>query len=228
MDEIEILAKRLSSVPHFQKIPLEAVKSIIRSGHIRNYARNEYIFIEDAACAGMFVLIDGKVILNKVGPAGQVSVLNILEPVIMFNEVAALDGGSNPVSAMAYTDCRLWQIGQNALHELILQHPQIGISLLGILAKRNRHLVGYYGDLSFRSVQARLAKHLAELSNHGRDPIDRRQHPIKLIAARIVTTPEAVSRTLRKFKFSGLIHCTRKEILIKDLNQLIATAQVDF
>lgn len=227
MNEIQNLAERLSNVPHFHDIPLEGVKSIIQAGRLSNYQRNQYIFVEGHPCSGMYVLLEGKVTLNKIGPEGQISVLNILEPVIMFNEVATLDGGPNPVSAVAFTDARLWHIHRDDFQQLILMYPQIGISLLGILAKRNRHLVGYYGDLSFRTVQARLAKHLIELSEKGTQPIDRKQHPIKLIAARIVTTPEAVSRTLKAFKSRGLILCTRQEIRIKDLSQMNISAQID-
>lgn len=228
MEEIQILAKRLGSVPHFKDIPLEGVTAIIRMGNLRNYAQGEYIFHEDEDCAGMFVLITGKVILGKLGPAGQEGVINALEPVIMFNEVAALDGGPNPVSAVAQTDCRLWQISRDHMQTLILRYPQIGISLLGVLATRNRQLVNYYSDLSFRSVHARLAKHLLDLSRQGEQPIDRKHNPIRLMAARIITTPEAISRTLRTFSSTGLIQYDRLEIQVSDLDGLNQAAQLNF
>ena len=101
MKEIQELAQRLGGVPHFRNIPIEEVVSIIRMGDLRNYAQSEIIFHEYDECAGMFVLIKGKIILNQLGPAGQEGVINTLEPVIIFNEVAALDGGPNPVSAVA-------------------------------------------------------------------------------------------------------------------------------
>ena len=101
MDEIRELAQRLGGVPHFRNIPIEEVVSIIRMGDLSNYSQGEIIFHEYDDCAGLFVLITGNVILNQLGPAGQEGVINTLEPVIMFNEVPALDGGPNPVSAVA-------------------------------------------------------------------------------------------------------------------------------
>jgi CRP/FNR family transcriptional regulator len=228
MDEIRGLAQRLSAVPQFRDIPIEGVISIIRMGDLRNYTQGEIIFHEADACAGMFVLVKGRGTLNKLGPAGQESVLSTLEPVIMFNEVAALDGGVNPVSAVAHTDCRLWRISQKNMQKLIMHYPQIGLSLLGVLAMRNRQLVNYYSDLSFLSVHARLAKHLLDLSRQGEQPIDRKQNPIRLMAARIITTPEAISRTLKAFSTGGLIQYDRVEVKVIDLEGLNQAAQIKF
>lgn len=228
MDEIRHLAQRLASVPQFRDIPIEGVISIIRMGDLHNYAQGEIIFHEDAPCAGMFVLVRGRVTLNRLGPSGQEGVLNTLEPVIMFNEVATLDGGANPVSAIALTDCRLWHISRENMQALIMRYPQIGLSLLGVLAKRNRQLVNYYSDLSFLSVHARLAKHLLDVSRQGEQPIDRKLNPIRLMAARIITTPEAISRTLKAFSTSGLIEYDRAKIRVHDLDALIQAAQVKF
>jgi CRP/FNR family transcriptional regulator len=222
------LAQRLAAVPQFRDIPIEGVVSIIRMGELLNYSQGEIIFYEDAPCTGMFVLVTGRVTLNKLVPAGQEGVLNTLEPVIMFNEVATLDGGVNPVSAVTHTNCRIWYISREDMQALIMQYPQIGLSLLGVLAMRNRQLVNYYSDLSFLSVHARLAKHLLDLSRQGEQPIDRRQNPIRLMAARIITTPEAISRTLKAFNTSGLIQYDRLEIQVCDRDGLIEATQIKF
>lgn len=228
MNEIRELAQRLGDVPQFRNIPGDEVVSIIRMGDLCNYSQGEIIFHEDDVCAGMFVLIKGKVILHKLGPEGQEGVINALDPVIMFNEVAVLDGGPNPVSAVAQADCRLWHISLENMKALILQYPQIGLSLLGVLAMRNRQLVNYYSDLSFRSVHARLAKHLLDVSRQGEQSIDRKQNPIRLMAARIITTPEAISRTLRTFSSTGLIRYNRLEIQVSDIDGLNEAAQLNF
>ena len=223
-----MLAERLQHVKQFNDIPLDGVTRIIESGSIRVYQKGEIIFHEGNPCAGMFVLIHGQVNLSKLSPEGKEGILNTLDAVIMFNEVAALDGGANPVTATAHTDTRLWHVAYSRFQELLREYPQIGISLLGVLARRNRLLLTHYGDLSFRSVQARLAKHLAALSADGGHVIDRQKNPIHLIASRIITTPEAVSRTLRIMKNAGVISATRHEIVILDEKRLLEMAKIDF
>ncbi len=174
------------------------------------------------------MLIKGQVNISKIGPEGREGIINTLEPVIMFNEVAALDGGLNPVTAIAHTDIRIWHVGYAHFQQLLREFPQIGLGLLGVLARRNRLLLTHYYDLSFRSVQARLAKHLVNLSENGSRVIERRENPINLMAARIITTPEAVSRTLKVLKSAGIIDATRSEIKVLDEKRLHELARMDF
>ena len=157
----------------------------------------------------MFVLLAGQVHLRKLGPQGQESILAVIEPVIMFNEVAVLDGGANLTSAVAAQDCTVWQIGCDSFQALLARYPMIGLGLLRVLARRNRFLVSQVEDLSFRTVQARAAKLLLDLSDTGAQPIDRRKHPNHELAARIATGPEAFSRALNAFKRTGCLTCTR-------------------
>ncbi len=221
-------ADQLHNVKQFNKLPQETLIQIVSSGRIKQYDRGEFIFHEEDPCAGMFVLIEGQVDLCILGPEGQLSILATLTPVIMFNEVAVLDGGPNPVSAVATSKSIMWHISYTKFQELLLAVPQVGIGLLSILAKRNRLLISHYDDLSFRTVQARLAKYLIDLSQQGTQPIDRSKHPVKSIAARVVTAPEAISRTLKLLTLNNLITCTRKEICIKDLRRLQSLALMDF
>ena len=227
MSDTRELAERLKKITHFSEIPLSGVEQIIASGEIRQYVKGAFVFHEGDESAGMFVLLNGQVNLSKLGPEGKEGILNTLEPVIMFNEVSALDGGPNPVSAYAHTDIRLWRIGYLPFQQLLRQYPQIGISLLGVLARRNRLLLTHYDDLSFRTVQARMAKHLISLSENGRRSINRMENPIHTIAARIITSPEAVSRTLKVFKSAGVLRANRTEIEILDPRHLQELAKID-
>ncbi len=143
----------------------------------------------------------------------------------MFNEVAVLDGGANLTTAVAAQDCTLWQIGCDSFQALLARYPMIGLGLLRVLATRNRFLVSQYEDLSFRTVQARAAKLLLELSLGGSQPIDRRKHPNHEMAARIATGPEAFSRALNAFKRNGCITSTRVAITVGCIADLAGLAE---
>jgi CRP/FNR family transcriptional regulator len=224
MPNLPELTAQLQSVEHFRNLPDADIRAIIGAGRVRRFAADETIFAESEPCAGMFVLLQGQVHLRKLGPQGQESILAIIEPVIMFNEVPVLDGGPNLVTAVAVTDCFTWQIGCEAFQALLQRYPQIGLGLLRVLARRNRFLVAQYEDISFRSVQARAAKLLLDLSDGGQRPIDRRKHPNHQMAARIATVPEAFSRALNGFKQRGAITCIRAEIIVSDAAALAALA----
>jgi CRP/FNR family transcriptional regulator len=218
------LIAQLQHVEHFKRLPEADIRAIVAAGRVRRFAAGETIFAEGAPCAGMFVLLTGQVHLRKLGPQGQESILAVIEPVIMFNEVAVLDGGPNLTTAVAAQDGSVWQIGCDSFQALLARYPMLGLGLLRVLARRNRFLVSQVEDLSFRTVQARAAKLLLDLSDAGAQPIDRRKHPNHELAARIATVPEAFSRALNAFKRSGCITSTRAAITVRCIDDLAGLA----
>jgi CRP-like cAMP-binding protein len=226
MDDKPNLLERLRTVKHFQDLSLADLQLIVNSGQVRRFKAGEMIFIGGEPCSGMFVLIKGRVHLCNLGPQGQENIIAVVEPVIMFNEVAVVDGGPNPLSAIAVEDCILWQIGYRSFQELLEKIPQIGLSLLKVLAARNRQMIVRYEDLSFRSVVARTAKLILDVSEGGRKPVNRRKCSIGEMANRIATVPEAISRSLRVLRNQGLIKVSRTEIEVIHPENLARMAQI--
>jgi CRP/FNR family transcriptional regulator len=220
------LAARLNKIEHFKDLSLAEVEEIVRSGHIHHYRRGEVIFVENDPGTGLCVLLSGQVQLCKLSPEGQIAILAVFDPVIMFNEVAALDGGPSPATALAMEDSVVWQLASGYLETTILNHPRIGLGMLQVLAKRNRRLVGHFEDLSFRSILARTAKLLLELSSSGTVPIDRHKYPNSQLASRIATLPEVFSRSLKIFKNNGDIQATYKVIQVLRPESLLTAAQL--
>jgi CRP-like cAMP-binding protein len=226
MENQEKLVESLRSVRHFHSLNLADLTTIVTAGRVRRFRAGEMIFTEADPCAGMFVLVRGMVHLCKSSPQGQVNIMSVIEPVIMFNEITVLDGGPNPTTAMAVKDCLVWQIGHHAFQGLLEKIPQVGLSLLRVLATRNRQMIAHYEDLSFRSVVARTSKLLLDLSDYGRRSIDRRHCSIEEMASRIATVPEAISRSLNAIKNAGAVRVNRTEIEVLSIEKLVELAQI--
>ena len=227
MEEISHLVNQIRKVEHFKRLSVSDLAVIVTSGQVKHYKTGSTLFSEGDPCSGMYVLLSGKVDLYKSGPEGQISILNTLEPVIMFNEVPVLDGGDNPVSAVAAQDTNIWFVTCARFQILISRFPELATGLLRVMARRNRTMIAHYGDLSFRTVTARLAKHLLVLSENGALTIDRTLHPNTTVSSRVVTTPEAISRTLKMIESRKIIELDRKSIKIIDLTELQQLAQID-
>jgi CRP-like cAMP-binding protein len=226
MENTPNLIESLKSVRHFRNLSLPELTMVVMAGKIRRFQANAMIFHENDTCAGMFVLLKGRVHLCKLGPQGQVNIMTVIEPVIMFNEVAVLDGESNPLTAIAVENSMVWQVSHASFQTLLERIPQVGLSLLRVLARRNREMIAHYEDLSFRSVMARTAKMLLDLSDNGRRPILRRDYSIEEMASRIATVPEAISRSLNTIKSSGTISLSRTEISILSRTKLAELAHI--
>jgi len=232
METPENLAERLGNVSHFMKLSLADRLSIILAGQMRLFSPDTVIFSEEEPCAGMFVLLRGHVHICKLGPQGQQNIIADIDPVIMFNEVALLDGGPNPYTAIATQNCFAWHISREAYQKLLQRYAQdqymeVALGLLGIMASRYRQLLDNYADLSFLTVPIRVAKLIYELSDQGQTPINRHEISINEMAAHIASVPEAISRSLNFLKCQGIIETTRTTINILKPDELARLAQVE-
>jgi len=223
----ENLINRLKNVRHFQGFSENALKDIVIGGQILRYPAGATIFHEGDSCSGLYVLLKGKVHLLKSGLQGQNTIIGVINPVIMFNEVTVIDGGTNPVTAIAVEDCVAWQLGCSRYQSLLERYPEVGTGLLKAMAVRNRMMLNHLEDIISRPIQARVAKTLLDLSDTGRLPINRYRHTNQEIAARVATVHEAISRSLRSLADAGAITYTRGQIKISSVTLLAKLAQLD-
>ena len=225
--DVDDLIERMRRLKHFENLRAEDIRAIIDAGNIRYFPSDETLFLEGDACTGLYVLLSGQVHLYKTGPKGQETLMAVVDPVIMFNEVAVLDQGENPVTAVTYQKSEIWKISCDSFQRLLQKYPQIALGLLPVLAARNRILIEQYEDLSFLSVQARTAKLLLTLSEFGRVGINRSENTIAQMAAKISTSPEPLSRSISHFRDSGLITSSRTKILVDKPKALAQRAHLN-
>lgn len=220
---MEKYIKLLSSVSHFNNLKPSDLLRIINSGHLKRYRKGTFIYQQGDTSAGMYVLFSGKVHICNYNCDGQIQIFSIIEPVIMFNELAAIDGEPNPATALAVKDCLTWNIDYEAFEHLVKQYPDptLGLAMMRLLASRTRNLITLCGDLSFRSVLSRCVKLILELSNDGTKPIDRSEFPLSDLAARVATAPESISRSLSWLDKRGLISCDRNKISVQNAAALL-------
>jgi CRP-like cAMP-binding protein len=219
--------ERMKRIIHFQKLTERDLLTILQAGEFKKFSSESTIFHEGAPCFGLCVLLRGEVHLYKLGPEGQENIIAVITPVIMFNEVAAIDGQPNPVSAVAYKNSLIWKTDYESFQLGLQKFPGLGLGLLPILARRNRKLITKYADLSFRPVRERMAILLLDLSNYGQDSIDRKEHSIQQMAAHIATVPVVISRTLGEFREEGYVDCTRTSIIVNQPEELAHLALLD-
>lgn len=227
MFDVSTLVYRMSAVPHFRKFTINDLKTIVCSGQVLRFPAGANIFFEGGPCSGLHVLIAGKVHLSKTGPQGQSTILAVIKPVIMFNEVAVLDGKPNPVTAIAAQDSVTWQISHERFHPLVERYPALGLSLLKVLASRNRSLLAQCENIAFRTTLGRTAKILLETSLNGQKRISRREHSNLELAAKVATVPETFSRSIQTLRHKGVIDCSREHITICQPGLLAELAEVE-
>jgi len=223
-EKLDETVELLRSVPYFADLDEAALKAVAQVAIRRHYGKDEVIFLEGEPCAGLCIVEEGRIKIFKVSLDGREQVVKLLGPGEFFNEVAVLDGGPNPVSAMAALESTLRIIDRNTMLDLLSTYPALAQGIIENLAARARHLVSLVEDLSLRTVSARLAK-LLLAEALGSDEAPRRMTQQEM-AAQLGTVREMVGRVLRGFEEEGLIRFDRHRILILDQEGLAHKAMM--
>jgi CRP-like cAMP-binding protein len=207
----------LQQIPYFAGLPEPALTRIKSAAHRHEYQAGAMIFTEGTVCAGFHVVLDGLVRIYRVGQEGRLHTLNLLRPVSAFNEVSAVDGGSNPYNATAVTDASIMVIRRERLLRLLSNEPVLLNTYVRALARLNREYIELLEDMTFRTIPSRLAKLFLYETTYAETIAEA---PTRLtqeeIASILGTTREVVGRALRNLLNAGLLRKEGRAIYIQD------------
>jgi CRP-like cAMP-binding protein len=134
-----------------------------------------------------------------------------------FNDVAAVDSGPNPFSAVAVTNVEVMVLPHNKLIGLLANERVLLENFVQQLAHLNREYIERLEDMTFRSIPSRLAKLFLHETTYA-DQIS--EAPTKLtqeeIASILGTTREVVGRALRGLLNAGLLKKKGRAVYIVD------------
>lgn len=214
------------AVPYFENLAQEIVVELSAFATSCHYDAGTIIFNEGDDDNGLYMIEEGTVKICRYSKEGREQTLSTFSIGDTFNDVAVLDGGHSPATAIAFSDVILWRIARADLQHLAMRHPALAWALIESIARRARYLVGLVQDLSLRSVKSRLAKLLLEQTNNAEDEVVRRMWTQEEMASRLGTVREVVGRALRSLAVSGVIEFDRHQIVILDVEQLEAEAEI--
>lgn len=207
--------QHIQSIIYFEGITKEEVATVTENSMLNSYKAGEIIFLEDDPAEGLWVVEQGRVKVYKLNENGNEHILHLLGPGKTFNDIGALDNGSNPANAAALSETvKVWLIPLDIITSVLSRNPQVALNVIRLLAMRVRSLVGQIEDLALYSVMSRLARFLLKqvddpsLSGPG---VTR-----TAIAAYLNTTPQTISVALRELETSGAIEFDRHQIHIID------------
>lgn len=190
----------------------------------RKFHAGEMIFSEGDPCPGLWLIESGKVKVFKSAASGREQVLTFEGPGGSVAELPVFDGGNYPASAVAVVDSALLFVRKEDFRLLCLKCPEVALKVLRVVGRRLRELVAIIEELSFSTVQHRLASRLLRLARYG----ERTPRGVEVVlpagqqelAAQIGTVRELVSRGLSRLQAEGIIAIDGRKITIRDLKAL--------
>lgn len=211
----------LNTIPLFSGLSRDHLDKLSGISRQLNFKRGETIFQEGDRGDGIYIVEAGKIKVFKLSFDGKEQILHIYGPGHTFGEVPVFQGKSFPASSMALEASTILFLPRDKFVDLLAATPALGMNMLADLSRRLRAFTVQIENLSLKEVPARLAAYILTLSGEQENeaavtlPISKAQ-----LANLIGTTPETVSRILKKMADADLIRVDAKIIHIKDIRGL--------
>jgi CRP/FNR family transcriptional regulator, dissimilatory nitrate respiration regulator len=183
--------------------------------------KGQMIFNQGDPGTGLYIVQKGQIKIFKLSADGKEQILHIYGPGNIFGEVPVFQGKNFPAAAMALELSRILFIPRDRFIRLITHTPTLGMNMLADLSRRLREFADQVEALSLKEVPERLAGYIRTLARAQKKedwitlPISKTQ-----IANLIGTTPETLSRILKKMTDDHLIETKGKHIRILDPDRL--------
>jgi CRP/FNR family transcriptional regulator, nitrogen oxide reductase regulator len=228
MQKIDLSLLKNTSL--FSGLKQDELDRVAQAARIRKVDNQGFFYMEQDPAESLYILMEGRIRLVQVTPAGQQVIMRYISPVEEFGVIAMLSGAVYPVSAQAVDDSSAVYWNKASLKELMEQIPGVAINALQTLADRVSEFQDRIRELTTERVERRIARALLRLAQQtGRkvedgvlvDLLITRQD----IAEMTGTTIFTVSRTMSQWETQGIIKSGREKIIIRRPHQLVVIAE---
>lgn len=204
------LVDALRQVPIFTDLDDRVLTQLASRCVPRAVGEGFTLFRTGDACAGLYVVLEGRVRIFRSSTDGREQTVAVEGPGRPVAELPLFDGGPYPASAITMSPSRLAFLPRGEFEHAFRSDPDVAAAVVRALGLRLRHLVQLLETVAFRDVAARLAMLLADYADQlGRSHADGVHFELERtqeeLATEIGTARESVSRALKQLAARGLI-----------------------
>lgn len=215
----------------FQDLDEEVLGVLARNASEKNLERNEILFVAGEPAAGLYVIAEGSVRAFRTGIDGREQIIHVERAVTTIAEVPVFDDGNYPSTVAAEEKTKLYFLDKTKIRSACLEHPQLALAAVKLLASRLRRCAELVESLSLHEVGQRLARLLVEEAASRGVPTPagirfKQNLTHNQLAARIGTVREVVTRVFYRLQTQGLISVSGKEVIIPDATALRSYADL--
>lgn len=216
--------------PLFSGLDEEGLLRIKAIAVARQIKKGESLFVQGEEANGFYLVLQGRIKIYRLSPQGKEYILRIAGPGETLAEAAVFSGKTYPAAADSLEEGRLYYFKKSDFVHLIRQDPQLALNMISGLSLLLRNLAQQVEDLSLHEVSSRLARYLLDqadknnltLAKGVRIPLDVKKN---LLASRLGTIGETLSRTLAKMKQRGLLEINKDALIVQNLELLKEVAE---
>ncbi len=202
MNERQAIAKFIN-VQFGGGVEPELEQKIVNACKVVKLKKREILFNEGDKGNYIYFLSEGVIKLYRVTEDGKEVVIHFVYAGELFAEVVLKPDTPYPVTSTALEECVLVALNVRVLYDLMQSDREFMQRFTALLARRLKGLVSTIQDLTSRDVAGRFYDYLKETAEHKgtntfRLPVAKRE-----LALLLGTTPETLSRVIKKLSDEG-------------------------
>lgn len=217
----------VARVPLFAPLSHEDQLDVASVARPVTVQRGEQIYAPGSREAQLMVVHTGRVKISRVSVEGNEQIVRVLGPGDFVGESAFVTGARPDHFASALEDGSMCVFRHEDLGRLVQEHPGVGMRMLQAVSRRLEETEQRLAAAVSGDVSTRLADYLLGLPAEHRDGATVVTLPLakKDVASLLDTTPESLSRQLRRLTDAGVIEQrSRRQIVLTDVDALLGLA----
>ncbi len=222
----DIKLEFISGTHLFEDLNPEELKEAVKYMTLKSYERGDYLFFEEDAEPGIFILVEGLVKLIKETQDGKTIIVRLVFPGDVFGWIEwGRTQNITYYTAMAVLDSTVLYISNRDFINLAIKYPAVAIKMTCDATANLLQTYEILKSIASGRVEERIAKILLELADRAgtrkndkiviRLPLTRQD-----IAEMTGTTVETAIRVMSRWKKQGIINTERGYIEILNRREL--------
>jgi CRP/FNR family cyclic AMP-dependent transcriptional regulator len=183
----------------------------------RDYQKGQAIYGCEQPPTGIYLIIDGKVKVDRRTEAGRHVILDIYQTDEFFGESGLVwpDPPAEYAVALESTKLMMWTLAD--IEEIVTRRPKLALALMQLLIQRNMDFGSRIESFSVDPVDRRLARCLIRFSERlgiraAEGLVEMMPLTHELLAQYVGTSREIISHFMNVFRRREYVHYSRKSI----------------
>ena len=128
----------LKRIPLFASLDITVLEELATYLKKETYPAHHVIFVTNEKSNHLYIIVNGKVRISFTDEAGKDITLAVLGRGAFFGELSLIDQGPHSASALSLSEAELLTLDRDSFYLFLNKHPQLGHTLLEVLAARLR------------------------------------------------------------------------------------------
>lgn len=131
----EVILDSITGIPLFDEMDPESLKVLASHMHLLETGEGELVFEEGEKGNYMAFVVDGELAVIKDAASGERAIITSLTRGASIGEMAVIDRFPRSATVIAQTDTTLATLSNEDFHDILKNHPQVGIAMLKAIAR---------------------------------------------------------------------------------------------